>query len=382
MDAIANPRDVLLDRIAALAPMVATHRSAIEAQGRLPPALFAALAEAGLFRLWLPRAFGGAALSPFDFMDVVEAATALDASVGWVVGNGGAASRIAGYLPASAARPFFADPAAFVVLATGANGRAEPVPGGFRLSGRWPFGSGIHGATAVGVLCAVAGEDPPRLVMGVAPIAAARVIEGWDVSGLRGTGSCDFTLEDCFVPAEHVFGYPDVVATQPDIACRLPIVSSFAWSVSVVPLGIAQALLADVAALARGRVRVGTSVALAEREYVQMEVGRAAASIRAGRAFLREAMGALVAAMERGEGDLIPLRAALRLACANAADAALSAAARLESLIGAVAIQEGAPLARRLRDLRAAVQHVAMSPNNYVLNGRLALGLDPGTTRV
>jgi alkylation response protein AidB-like acyl-CoA dehydrogenase len=382
MDAIANPTATMLDRLRALAPLVAEHRDAIERDGRLPPALFAALAEAGLFRLWLPSALGGAELSPLDFLDVVEAAAALDGSVAWVVGNGGAASRIAGYLPEDAARDLFADPRAFVVLATGATGRATKVAGGWRVSGRWPYGSGIHGATAVAGLCAVEGADPARTLMAVAPIGAAAVHDTWDVSGLRGTGSCDFTLEDVPVPDSHVFGYPDQVATRPGIVYRLPIVSSFTWSVSVVPLGIAQALLEEVAAIARGRTRLGTAAPLAQREYVQMEIGRAEARIRAARAFLREAMSELTEAVERGAPDLIPARAALRLAAGHAADSALRAAAALESLTGALAIQESAPLARRLRDLRAAVHHIAMSPNTFILGGRLWLGVDLGTTRV
>jgi alkylation response protein AidB-like acyl-CoA dehydrogenase len=382
MDAIADPTGVLLARLQDLGPLVARHRAAIEAEGRLPPDLFAALAEAGLFRLWLPRALGGPELSPLDFMEVVEAAAALDASVGWIVGNGGGASRIAGYLPEGVARDLLADRHAFVVLATGATGVATPTADGFRVTGRWPYGSGIHGATAVAGLCTLPGAEAGRMMMAVAPIAAVTVHETWDVSGLRGTGSCDFALEDAAVGAGHVFFYPDQVATQPGIVYRLPIVSSFTWSVSVVPLGIARALLADVAAIARGRTRLGTAAPLAEREYVQMEIGRAEAAIRAARAFLREAMSELMEAVEAGVPDLIPARAALRLAAAQAAEAALGSAARLESLIGALAIQEAAPIARRLRDLRAAVQHIAMSPNNFILGGRVRLGLEPGTTRV
>jgi alkylation response protein AidB-like acyl-CoA dehydrogenase len=259
---------------------------------------------------------------------------------------------------------------------------ASPTAEGYRVSGRWPYGSGIHGATAVAGLCTVQGAEPARMQMAVAPIRAVTVHETWDVSGLRGTGSCDFSLEDVAVGADHLFGYPDQVATQPGIVYRLPIVSSFTWSVSVVPLGIAQALLADVAAIARGRTRLGTAAPLAEREYVQMEIGRAEAAIRAARAFLREAMTELMEAVEAGVPDLFPARAALRLAAGHAAESALGAAAKLESLTGALAIQETAPLARRLRDLRAAVHHIAMSPNNFILGGRVRLGVPLGTTRV
>ena len=88
-----------LDAIEKLAPLIATHREAFDTERRLPDAVFNALADAGLFRLWLPRALGGPELSPDGFMTVVEAASELDGSVGWLVGNGGGMSRIGGYLP-------------------------------------------------------------------------------------------------------------------------------------------------------------------------------------------------------------------------------------------------------------------------------------------
>lgn len=375
----------LLERLRMLAPMVADCRAAIEQERRLPMPLFGALAEAGLFRLWLPRALGGPELSPFGFMRVVETAAALDASVGWVVGNGGGASRIAGYLAPEAAHALFGNPQAFVVTATGAAGRAVPVEGGYRVSGRWPFGSGIHGATGLAGLCAVEtpGQDrPARTIICCAPIAAAQVIDTWHVSGLRGTGSCDWLLEDVFVPEFFTFGFPDQHATQPGVVYRMPVLSSFAWSVSVVPLALARAALDGFVGVARDKVRLGTTQPLREREVIQAEVGRADALLRAGRALLVDAMGALVAAVEREEAELLGVRAGLRQAAAHAAETALRVAAMLEGMAGTAAILETGPLPRQLRDLRASVQHVAMSPNNFTIAGRLALGMDAGTTRV
>ncbi|MBN9265337.1 MAG: acyl-CoA dehydrogenase family protein, partial [Hyphomicrobium sp.] len=99
-----------LDALRELAPLIAEQRASFDRDRRLPEGLFAALARAGFFRLWLPKSLGGAELSPFEFMEVVEAASALDGSVGWIVGNGGGMSRIGGYLPASVARAWFASP--------------------------------------------------------------------------------------------------------------------------------------------------------------------------------------------------------------------------------------------------------------------------------
>src|SRR4051812_18108318 len=122
-----------LAAISRLAPIVAEQRASFDQERRLPDTVFDALADAGLFRLWLPEALGGPELSPIEFMIVVEAASALDGSVGWLVGNGGGMSRIGGYLPEPIARKWFADGRAFVASATGAVGAAQRVPGGYRI---------------------------------------------------------------------------------------------------------------------------------------------------------------------------------------------------------------------------------------------------------
>src|SRR3954467_5708914 len=108
-----------LAAISRVAPIVAEHRASFDQERRLPDEVFNALADVGLFRLWLPEALGGPELSPVEFMTVVEAACALDGSVGWLVGNGGGMSRIGGYLSEPVARKWFADRRAFVVSATG-----------------------------------------------------------------------------------------------------------------------------------------------------------------------------------------------------------------------------------------------------------------------
>src|SRR3954467_1038141 len=165
---LARSPDRVAEYLAAihrLAPLIAQHRASFDETRRLPDVLFNALADAGLFRLWLPEALGGPELSPLDFMTVVEAASALDGSVGWLVGNGAGMSRIGGYLPEPVARKFFADPRAFIASATAAVGTARKVEGGYRVTGRWPFGSGAHHGSHFMGLASLKGadgkEEPP-----------------------------------------------------------------------------------------------------------------------------------------------------------------------------------------------------------------------------
>src|SRR3954447_22703070 len=122
-------------RVRELAPVVADLRSEFDSDGRLPDHLVEQLAALGLFRLLLPSSLGGHGLSAFEFMDVVEAAAALDGTIGWLVGNGGGMARAGGFLPEESAREIFDDPLAFLVSSTGAVGRAVRVPGGYSVTG-------------------------------------------------------------------------------------------------------------------------------------------------------------------------------------------------------------------------------------------------------
>jgi alkylation response protein AidB-like acyl-CoA dehydrogenase len=370
-----------LEAIAALAPLAAESREQFDRDRRLPPAMFAALASAGLFRLWLPKALGGPELSPLEFMAVVEQVAALDGSLGWVVGNGAGMSRAGGYVPEPAARRWFSDPGAFIASATGAVGEAHQADGGYRVSGRWPFGSGAHGATLFMGLAADKTDGEGRLLCCYMDRESVELDDTWHVSGLRGTGSCHFQARDVFVPAAHTHSFLEPSPCQPGLVYRVPPATLFPWTIAGVPLGIARGAIEAFVILAETRSRSGTSALLRDRETVQASVGRAEALYRSARAFLADAITDLLEVIERNEPST-SARAAYRMACANAAESASRIVHLLAAEAGAVSIFESCPLERALRDIQTASQHVAMSPNNYIVAGRVRLGLDPGTARL
>jgi indole-3-acetate monooxygenase len=372
-----------LDAIARLTPLIAEHCETFDSQRRLPDVVFNAPADAGLFRLWLPRALGGPELSPAEFMRVVEAAAALDGSIGWLVGNGAGMSRVGGYVPEPAARQIFADPRSFIVSATGAVGIARKVEGGYRVTGRWPFGSGAHhGSHFMGLASekdAHGNDEQPRCYLFRRDDVA--IHDTWRVSGLRATGSCDFEVRDLFVPEHYTHDFIGVVPTQSGLVYRLPAVSVFAWTVAAVPLGAARGLMNTFVELASRRTRQGATALMRERDIVQSNYGRADALHRAARAFLIEAMSELTDALAENGPRLIEARAVFRTACTHAAESALRIADLLAAEAGTSAIFETSPIQRYVRDIQAAVRHIAMSPNNYIVSGRVGLGLDPGTPR-
>jgi indole-3-acetate monooxygenase len=373
-----------LDAIENLTPLVEEHRASFDRDRRLPDVIFRALAEAGLFRLWLPSAMGGAELSPAEFMQVVEAASAKDGSIGWVIANGGGMSRVAGYLPESIARQWFADPYAFIVSATGAVGSAEPVPGGYRVTGRWPFGSGAsHGTRFMGLAAASdeANRSQPPICFYFAR-EQVTIHDTWHVSGLRGTASSDFEVANAFVPTEHTHSFFAPQPSQPGIIYRIPGLTIFPWSIMGAPLGIASgAIAAFTKSTIQKKIRLAATIQLQDREMVHSVVGRANAIIGAARAFLKEAMIELLLALDDDPDRLMRARANLRIACAYAAEGSSSIVQMLTTETGASAIFESNGLERAGRDINAAVKHVAMSPQSYILAGRLHLGLDPGGMR-
>lgn len=374
----ASTAVAMIERLEPLRPLLAEQCRRLDEDRRLPDEAFAALSGAGFFRLLLPVQAGGCGLSPLDFMTVVEHASALDGTVGWLVGNGGGIARAGGYLSPEAAQKVFGNTSAFVASSTGAIGRAVPAQSGYRVTGRWPFASGAPHATSFAALCEVDtghGEGSGRIVLAFLPREAVRLVDNWHVSGMRGTGSWDFEADAVFLPAEFVCDLQPV-PTQPGVVYRLPGRSAFVWTVATVPLGIAKGAIDALVAVSNGHRRLGVIAPIAERELVQAEIGRCLATCRAARAYMRSAMSDLCASVESEGSDLVAARINFRLACSHAAEVAVSVVLSVNDLIGARALAESQPFERRERDVRAAAKHVAMSAEQFVIGGRYALGGD------
>jgi len=281
-------------------------------------------------------------------------------------------------------RNWFADPRAFITSATGAIGTAKPVEGGYRVSGRWPFGSGAPHATRFMGLAKIEsaeGRDEPPVCCHF-DRSDVKLHDTWFVSGLRGTGSCDFEVYNAFVPMDHTHLFVDLKPTHPALLYRLPGLSAFAWTVSVVPLGIARGAIDTFIELAGKKARQGSTMLMRDGELVQDRVGRAETTLRAARAYLVDAMAELMVATDVGGDRLLQARAFFRAACANAAETAVRIVDTIAADAGTAAIFETGTLERSVRDVHAATKHVAMSPNSYTIAGRLKLGLEPGTTRI
>jgi indole-3-acetate monooxygenase len=371
-----------------LAPRVREVRREIERERTLPAALVDAMTEAGFFRLWLCRAFGGPELTFAEFLPVIEELSRADGSVGWCAMIAAVWSRLSGSVVEEVGREIFA---AGSRLAGSVNptGKAVAVPGGFRVSGRWSYGSFIqHSHWTVGNSIVHDGDTPRRDDNGapdirfiIFPTSEVEIIDNWHVSGLRGTGSSDFQVSDLFVPKQRSLPAFAAIAVQPGTLFRTPLITTFAATLPCVSIGIARAAIDAFIELAEGKTPAGSASRLRDKPTAQADLGRAEAQLRAGRAFLLEAMEEIWEEAAAGRIPTLRQRAIARLAAAKAAEASAQAVDLLYNAAGGTALFESNPLERCFRDVHATTQHIGTQAANFELAGRVLLGLDPGTPR-
>jgi alkylation response protein AidB-like acyl-CoA dehydrogenase len=364
----------LLRAADALSPEIRAARDDIERERRLPAALVERLREAQLFELWLPGALGGPELHPLDFTAVIEALAQADGSVGWCAGVAGTLSHLAGSLREDAAREIFYG-RRIVAGSFKPAGTAVAVAGGYRVSGRWDFGSGIDHSDWLAVNCVVGGAE---VRFAFVPTREAEVIDTWRVSGLKGTGSKDYRIEDVFVPAERTTQAFVVAPVQSGALYRIPFLSLASSSLAAVSLGVARAAIAALVETAATKTRTRASSPIADQPRAQAALGRAEALVRAARASLLDALRQQWDEVADGGAPTVAARVAMRLACAFCAEACIEAVGLVFRTAGAGALYESGPIARCLRDVQAAAQHIGLSADNYEHAGRVLFGREPG----
>jgi alkylation response protein AidB-like acyl-CoA dehydrogenase len=372
--------DAVLAAARSLVPGVLAERDAIERERCLPPALARRLTEAGLFRLFVPRPHGGLEVDPLTAMGAVEVLAAADGSVGWVLGTNNVGGLLTAWLPADAGWSIFGpDPGhAAVAGALVPRGRAVPVPDGYRVSGRWPYVSGVAHSTWLTLSCVVAddaGPEGPSVVRTFfVPTADGRVVDTWDVMGLRGTGSHDVVIEDVFVPHDRAFSLGGPPRREGPLYA-FPARGLGAAMLSAMCLGVARGAIDGLIAMA---AEPGPGALLRERPAVHARVAEAEALVGAARGWLHGSVRETWDTVASGGEATLEQRSRLRLAATHATDSAVRALDLLYAAGGASALYARNPLERRFRDVHAAAQHFGLQPWIYEETGRLLVGLPPG----
>jgi indole-3-acetate monooxygenase len=367
-------------------PRIAAARDQAERERRVPHELIREMAEAGLFRLKLPRKYGGAEVDHLTYYRVVEEVSCTDPSAGWLVMIGNENASAAGYLPAEAADEIFGpDPS--VILAVSLKSRHDDVrqvDGGYRVSGQWALASGCPEAAWMGVVAAIrtnalTSPDPhraPELHAFFLPKQACTILDTWDALGLRATASHDFVVDDAFVPDYCQFAFPGS-SELPGPLWRGDIRTQLG-GLAAVSLGIARGSIDELVALSGNTVPLFSRTSLRDRVGVQARIGQAEALVRSARAFVDEVLTAMWQTQCQGEAPPAEQLALRELAVVNAAQASAQAVGLMFDAAGSNAVYATSKLERDFRDVHVITQHIAGSSSRYEQLGRFFMGLEMG----
>ena len=386
-DCVANAR--------ALAPALAAAAPRIEAGRELPPDIVDALHEARLFRMLVPRSYGGDEVSPVAFMAAIEELAKADASTAWCVAQTSVCSIISSALqPSVAAEIFKNDPRGVLAWgpSTSKNAKAIAAPGGFRVSGEWPFASGSRHASWLAAHSFVYEPDgglrrdssgEPVHKTFVVPRHAAAIKDVWHVIGLKGTGSDTYSLTDVFVPqdcaiAHHALDPAERREHGPLYAFN--IYQLFGSAFPAIALGIARAMLDAFIELAQVKTPAVGKMLLRDNPVIQSQVGVAESQFAAARTFFYAAWDDIWRAAQE-DAVTLAMRVRLRMASIHASQQARQIADTAYLAAGATAVLESNPFERRFRDMHAVSQQAQAQFAIFEVIGRHFLGLPAESSR-
>jgi indole-3-acetate monooxygenase len=392
------PSDVdaqpVVQAAAALQSVIRGHRDELEREQRLPKALVEQFHAAGFYRLVMPRALGGLQTDPLTYVRVVELLAEADGSAGWNVANNSIGQLVTLGLPDDGVQEIYAHGADTVIAGTAVmgGGRAVPVEGGYRVTGRWPFGTGCQESSwMLGSFQILDGAEPRRspdgssvFWRGVFARSDAQIVEGsWDVSGMRATGSFDWTVDDVFLPERRTMVHAGVPLDNqwkrwPGVTYALPAQAWVGPHHSAVITGIARAGIDALIELAAEKMPRGRTGRLGDSPQVQDAVGRADTILNAGRAYRSATITEVWNTVAAGDETTLDQRARCRLAAVYASESAREAMDLMYQHGGSTSYRRESRLAACWRDLHVVGQAVTLAPEWYPMGGRAFMKMDPG----
>ncbi len=389
--AITGSSHSLLAAAEALLPEIRAAANEVDDARRVPDWLAQRLADAGFFHLLTGREHGGMDADPVTAARVIETLSTASPSVGWVTMILATASfwtaRIA---PEEVRREIFAEVSPGEIQPTVIagtlvpHGRAERGEGGWRLSGQWPFASGCHHATWMPTAAWLHDESGPiRDANGAPewrvfhlPASECVILDTWYTSGLRGTGSTDYTMQDVFVADNYVKKHslleeailPDKRYVYP--AFNVPMLSAVA-------LGAARGAVDALVELFGGKIDRRNQRPVASAFDKQADLGMAEATVSSARAYLYDTAARAWETILAGEELPRELRAAMRLACTHAVQASVECVNRVHLAAGASSIYNSSPIDRFFRDAHAVAAHAFVRQTTMADGGQILLGQEP-----
>ncbi len=379
----------MTESVAEIAALARELAEETEANRRLPEPLLERLRDSGLMNAGAPREAGGLELAPGELLRHAAAIAAGDASAGWCVSIAATSSLLAGYLEPDAREELFADPRGIAAGIFAPRGTARPAEGGFLVSGRWPYCSGIEhaGVLFAGCFLAQDGVDgaPARAdcrSSSGCPREELEVLDTWHTLGLRGTGSHDAVAAELFVPARRAFSLFEGPRVDRPLY-RFPVFGYFALSVAAAAMGNARGAIGDFAELAKVKVGQGPRVRSPSARRRMPRLPQAEASLRAAEALFDAAVeDGLGRGAEPAAGAGRAARRAAHRRHQRGGDGRVRRQSRCSVSQAGPAIYDGSPLQRRFRDAHTASAHFQIGPVSREIQGRLLLDQPADTAMI
>ncbi|MGE0253316.1 MAG: acyl-CoA dehydrogenase family protein [Alphaproteobacteria bacterium] len=375
-------------RAAALVPALAARAATAVTERRVPAASMAAVRAAGLMRHWQPARWGGAETDIATLLAALTEVARGCTATAWVMGVWHAHSWLMALFPEAAQRDVWGDSADRTLAGVPTpRGAARIVAGGYLLSGRWPFASGIDHADWI-LLGATIDDAAGSETIFVVPRDDVTSLDDWNTAGLAGTGSHTVTATDLFVPAHRALRMASAMSGKaPGLDAnrgplyRAPLVPVLGIAVTGAPLGAAEAAWQAFAARLPGRGPGAVDgVRPVDQAAYHMLLAETRTRLDAARMVLERAAADLDRHIAAGAAMPPALRARQRVDCAWAVGECAAVAARLHALSGASTIALGNIMQRAAADTGAASMHAFLElPGTLEIYGRTLLGLDTGT---
>ncbi|MFI9503730.1 acyl-CoA dehydrogenase [Nocardia sp. NPDC052566] len=359
---ISEEFPAMLERIDALGESIDANADAADTLGRLTDDIAKSLLDTGIIRAGLPENLGGYEFSPRQVIGTIERLSYYDASAGWtMMALQMITGTTAAYLGAAAAADLFPDVAAgeYALLAGHGTrpGRAVPVDGGYLVSGDWQFASGMALATHIHSAILVEGTGEPRIL--AMPKAQVKLVDNWDVLGLRATSSIDYHCTDVFVPHTHTYLATTMSPANGGAVYRVGLVNMAAVVHTGWALGVGRRLLDELKRYAS--TRFGTFNAAVDTAQFHADYAEAEAQLRAAAAWVTQVWQHNEDTLAAGELLSTEQETLIRLALNHTTRTAHAIGQTVHRWAATTAIRRG-PIDRFLRDLATGTQHITSGP--------------------
>ncbi|HML09732.1 MAG TPA: acyl-CoA dehydrogenase family protein [Stellaceae bacterium] len=386
--------DELIERARAMVPEIRALAEETEKNRNVFPHIIDKIRDAELLRTCRPKEFGGFEHDGETALKIAMTISAACASTGWSVNGAVSNGRSLAHFPIEAQQEVWGgdQPDPFTCACFAPTGKAEPVDGGYQLTGRWSFASGCDRSSWIylGAFITPEGKTPPlEGAFFLLPIGDVEIIDTWFVNGLAGTGSKDIAAHDVFVPGHRVLMFSDARAgTTPGARhyqnplYKMPLLIHGASMLASTAVGAARGALDGYLEMTTPRktrgALAGGQLPMVEFATIQLRYAEAASHVEAAELILLTDMRAMTQKLHDGQEITIADRIRCRRNQAYVTRLAVQAVEALNASTGGYGLLLSNPVQRAWRDANAVARHVSLNWDAVgTMYGQHAFGLEP-----